>query len=573
MKITLQSNIPFSHHLRVNSQVYSYTLSWNNKDMTEDSKIAFSWEVPLKDIFYRWYPGMEDSRGIIADWDEDALTESSIATNAPIICFYNQKGENKCTVAISEFKKLTYMNFGVNEKAATLHCYVALPLLQFANAGTFETTFQIRIDEDPKPLETAIGEVSQWWESFLTVAKAPEYATDTVYSFWYSYHQDITPEVVEKECRAVQALGIKTVIVDDGWQTTDNNGGYAFCGDWKPLKFPNMKEHVARVHAMGLKYILWYSVPFLGLKAESYPIFKDKTLFETRGAAVLDPRYKEVREYLIGTYETALREWDLDGFKLDFIDEFVNENNIPANDSMDIKDLSDAVFTLMTDIRTRLKQIKESVVVEFRQTYIGPAMRSYGDFFRVGDCPNDLMKNRWNSVDLRLLCRNTPIHSDMLMWHREETVENCALQIINALFSVPQISVKLEEQTQEQKKMLCFWLDFVKENKPLLLHSPLKVHDMQSLYTLVEGVGAEEKLSAVFVPDKCVTVDKPKVILVNGTQNDTILAEFDGQYTCEILDCMGEKSGSFEAKSAGIFRIPVPSAGIMVAKKEKKIKE
>ncbi len=38
---------------------------------------------------------------------------------------------------------------------------------------------------------------------------------------------------------------------------------------------------------------------------------------------MLDPRYPEVREFLIGIYEKALLDWDLDGFKLDFVDEFV----------------------------------------------------------------------------------------------------------------------------------------------------------------------------------------------------------------------------------------------------------
>ena len=37
----------------------------------------------------------------------------------------------------------------------------------------------------------------------------------------------------------------------------------------------------------------------------------------------LDPRYKKVREYLSNLYESAVKEWDLDGLKLDFIDSFV----------------------------------------------------------------------------------------------------------------------------------------------------------------------------------------------------------------------------------------------------------
>ena len=57
--------------------------------------------------------------------------------------------------------------------------------------------------------------------------------------------------------------------------------------------------------------------------------FKDKSLrFTETGLAAytLDPRYPEVRQYLIDTYVKALRDWELDGFKLDFIDRFVADD-------------------------------------------------------------------------------------------------------------------------------------------------------------------------------------------------------------------------------------------------------
>jgi len=69
-----------------------------------------------------------------------------------------------------------------------------------------------------------------------------------------------------------------------------------------------MQAHVARVHELGMKYLLWYSVPFVGIHSKAYVWFADKllTTIESLGAGVLDPRYPEVREYLITTYEQAL---------------------------------------------------------------------------------------------------------------------------------------------------------------------------------------------------------------------------------------------------------------------------
>src|SRR5437762_8760262 len=85
-----------------------------------------------------------------------------------------------------------------------------------------------------------------------------------------------------------------------------------------------MRAHVAKVHQLGMKYILWYSVPFVGKHSKAWSNFAGKTLevIDRLGAGVLDPRFPEVREYIIATYERALRDWDLDGFKLDFVDSF-----------------------------------------------------------------------------------------------------------------------------------------------------------------------------------------------------------------------------------------------------------
>ena len=59
---------------------------------------------------------------------------------------------------------------------------------------------------------------------------------------------------------------MKGVIIDDGWQTDDNRRGYAFCGDWEisERRFPDMRAHVERVHRLGMKYLVWFSVPFMG---------------------------------------------------------------------------------------------------------------------------------------------------------------------------------------------------------------------------------------------------------------------------------------------------------------------
>ena len=82
-----------------------------------------------------------------------------------------------------------------------------------------------------------------------------------------------------------------------------------------------MKYCVDSIHKLGMKFVVWFSVPYMGFKSENFERFKDMCLKKREhiGASVLDPRYKEVRDFLVNTYKKALTEWDLDGFKLDFV--------------------------------------------------------------------------------------------------------------------------------------------------------------------------------------------------------------------------------------------------------------
>src|SRR5262249_18386183 len=185
----------------------------------------------------------------------------------------------------------------------------------------------LRLDRRRVRYETALHDVAGWWaaQPGYTPADVPEAARRPVYSTWYNCHQSVDASVLLDEVAVAKTLGFDTIIVDDGWQTLDTHRGYAFTGDWEPERMPQMKAFVDGCHARGVKVMLWYAVPFVGKNAKVAALFQDKSLrFEADlGAYVLDPRYPEVRRHLVDVYRRALREWGVDGFKLDFIERFV----------------------------------------------------------------------------------------------------------------------------------------------------------------------------------------------------------------------------------------------------------
>lgn len=395
-----------------------------------------------------------------------------------------------------------------------------------------------------------------------------------MYSTWYSFHQEITEHEIEKQCITAKELGCEAVIVDDGWQTADNNRGYAFCGDWKVSKerISNMKEHVKRVHDMGLKYLLWYSVPFVGIHSEAWNKFKNFILSydEILKAGVLDPRYPEVREYLISVYEEAVAEWDLDGLKLDFVDEFDlprgQEDNL--NERMDFESVQEAVDCLLSSIIEKLRVVKPDFMIEFRQRYIGPYMRKYGNMFRVTDCPNDPITNRIGSMDIRLLCGNTAAHSDPIMWNSKDTVESAALQFVNTLFSVPQLSMKIEELSQEHFKVSSFWLNFWKKHRGVLLEGSLTPYYPELNYPIIASSTEKEYLAAVY-SEVVVHLGKKAnkdIILVNGTLKSKIYIELEsdlGERQIQILNCCGEVVKIEKIHlNKGVMSIEIPASGV-----------
>ncbi len=367
---------------------------------------------------------------------------------------------------------------------------------------------------------------------------------------------------------------MRVLILDDGWQTDDNSRGYAFCGDWEVSRhrFPDgMAAHVARVHALGMKYLVWYSVPFVGYKSRNYARFQGKFLADVPGlsAAVLDPRFPEVRAFLADTYEQALREWDIDGFKLDFIDRFRFDGEDPAIKEdfagRDIRPLPDAVDALFREIMRRLRAIKPDILVEFRQSYIGPAIRAYGNMFRAGDCPGDPCANRIRISNLRLTSGASAVHSDMLMWHPSATPEAAAQQVLASLFGVIQYSMRLRGLPETHHAMMRHWIAFTQEHRETLLHGDFRPHGPAEIYPVLEGATDKEAIFAVYAENAVCVVAQPRstVIVVNATGRDCLYLDLPAQPKwAEAINTFGSPVETPHVFT-GAQRVDVPRSGYL----------
>ncbi len=564
---------------QVKDGVEIVTLRLTSPTPAVPKELRLEWRHPVVDIHAMWNPGVGTARGLVPDWA--AGFRSQATSQAPVVCLHNLEGHNRLTFAASDALHAIENRCGVHEESAEFVC--GLRLFLSPMPPVTEYTLDVRLDTRDVYYHQVLKDVADWWASLpgYTPAPVPDVARLPMYATWYSMHQNLVPEEVEKQCRIAKELGCEAVIEDDGWETTDSSRGFGYAGDWKPLRIPQMKEHVQRVHDLGMKFVLWYSVAHAGYFSETYKRFQDKMLFDfpPHNAGILDPRFPEVREHLIHVFERGIREWDLDGFKLDFVDMFTSPGNqqTPADSipGRDYAGVPEAVDRLMTDVMARLRAIKPDVMIEFRQSYIGPLMRKYGNMFRAGDCPNAATTNRRAVIDVRLLCGNTAAHTDPIMWNPAEPVESAALQMIHPLFGVPQVSMLLDKLPADHFAMVKFWLTFWRENRDVLLDGELHPMYPHAMYPVVTARNTKKMVVAVYEP-WVVRLGQQSVpdelLIVNGTQGDTVvvdLAKPIGKRRVQVFDCQGRQVVSEITRfEEGLYMMPVPPAGLIRCTKQ-----
>lgn len=528
--------------------------------------------IPARGIHYRWTPKLHLVKALNSDWFE-SLNCSSGFTGAPVECLMTLDNENRALVALSD----TLHPIGIKSIPVEENAEYDVEIVLFGKEEYRGTSYEItlRLDLRPLPYYESLQDAALWWETIPgnEPAAVPEAAREIMYSTWYSYHQQVEADTLLEQARLAREFGMESMLLDDGWQTEDYNRGYAYCGDWKPApsKFPDMAGFVREMHGLGMKVILWYSVPFIGEKSENFAVFRDMLIDPEakREWHVLDPRYPAVREFLMGLYERALLDWDLDGFKLDFLDEFaVTPFSGKVTDGRrDYASLCEAADRLMKDCMARLKRHKENILLEFRQTYNGPLMRSFGNIFRAVDSPFDDLENHVRITDIRLLAGKSAVHSDMLMWDGEDAPESAAMQFSQILFSVPQISMRLQELSHSHKEMAAYYCKLWKRYQSAFVKGSFTPLNPQCRYNVVMGA-FENTLACTYHSRELIVppAGHSPMVFINGSGREGILLSLSegGSYRRKVCGCTGRtlQEDTYKAENQ-ILTFPVPPGGTM----------
>lgn len=531
--------------------------------------VSVKWTRPMLGVLSFWSPTAGRNR-FFKQWFAANTNVSKLYYGAPVYALIGQGDRNYSTVAVSDAVNSVRMTVCVNdfEEKENLDFVVHL-LEEGVPEGVTEYCVRIRVDDREIPYYETIPAVSRWWEEFYprenTQTKTGEYP---LYSSWYNYHQNPTQESLEKEMEIAAGLGFKSVILDDGWSYAGRGtSDYFHCGNWEfeKTKFPDFKGFVEKLHKLGMVIAVWFPVPFVGYNSPDYAVWKDKMLYNSEGfrCGILDPRYPDVRDYIVNSYVRIVEKYDIDGLKLDFIDSFRCEkpDELCENDptGRDVENVEEGVQKLLAQIRETLTSKKEDFMIEFRQMYVGPTITRDCNMLRVADCAFDLATNRIGIVDLRLLDYPLAVHADMLLWSRTETPENCSKMLLNILFGVPQISVLLQYCNPEQFEIVRRYVEYWTENRGVLLHGKFVAKNPELNYPFVSAEGEDKIIAAVYAETPVVYQGKP-LDAFNSSESSALWVEMQKAGKASAYDCFGKLVDSREL-TAGVYKLPVPVGG------------
>lgn len=530
-------------------------------DASGGAPIRVSLELPLGDAEGYWYPNSGHLRTLPPDWRGSDKT--SIISSSPLGCLYDRHGRSILAFGFDQQIEESLVRFGVSEEHKSFVVY-------YEHKG--KGRVRLALAPAGEDHADAVGRIRDWLRDDVgPPLPVPYDGTVPVYCTWYAFSQAVDARKVEREAGHAAALGCRAVIIDDGWQRLGSGRLYAGCGDWvpDPEKFPDMAGHVKRLDALGLSVMLWVAPFLLGPKSDAYLRMRRFAPHHSEGlrAAVLDPRFPETREFFVETCVRLVRDYGLSGLKIDFLDTVVVYQGTATEG--DIKDVGAAVQATLRQLVEGLKAAGlEDALIEFRQTYIGPATAAYGNLLRAGDCPADAVVNRRSVVDTRMIAAGQAVHADPVLWDHRAGPEPVARQLLNAYFGVPQISMPLSTIPEAQRQAVSAVLKSWMSTRKTVLSAQLRAGLPSENYPVIEARAGDRSVVGIYQP-AVVELDLDglaELTLLNATPGDSVAIRWRGRprrIVGETRTATGELAALIDTVAApGLKELGIPVSGI-----------
>ena len=417
----------------------------------------------------------------------------------------------------------------------------------------------------------AIFDASKWFlaDEFKMGVASVDTTNIPVYSTWYPMHRNIPLENITREIDSLRTFNFKSVLIDDGWQALVNmkvDTAYTY----EEGSYKTMKLFKQKLQEMNLPLYLWYSIPFMGGNPVVLKKFEGKYIRyrAPRQMYVLDPRYPEVRKYLVSTYANFLSEWKFDGYWFDFLKGFYPKEGalIEQDAGRDFVSIELAVDTLYADMEARLKTIKPDIFMGQKFQVVGPNLVSYQSFLTGFVGVENCQVVREKMVNNRLLYGKFTPFMEVVAINQKENPEDVARKLQSVLFGNPYLSFYISTMPQEVKQTIRFWLDYWKKNYNVIFEGDFEPMQVSRFYPVVKVENPKKTIYMIYedYPINLPLSVNSVIDVINSKTTPEVhfqhsKAGLDCNY--EIFNCKGSSTEKGVLKSKGKtsadFNVPV----------------
>lgn len=423
--------------------------------------LSIEMNIPILDINGYWHP---DCRWPSAKLNFKINFVSAFNRFWPLISFFALSGHNRYTVGITNLIDDCAVSAELDQKLRSykLNFTIAVPKDE-------DIAFDLIVDTSDVIWTEAVSRQVAVIAKKYPVPEIPDSAWNPVYCTWYAVHAAVTQQWVEKAAEQASAIGLKTLIVDDGWSFPEMRrveigehikNWYKDVGDWEVCKekFPDFQAHLEKVHSFGIKYLLWLTPFLIGIDSKFAAKYDKNGIEDTVVAGFRLPSLNNAQasEEMIEKIVNVMKEYGIDGLKVDFIDKIAPSLTNPCGRK---------IYKFMIEMISRLKQVKPDMLIEFRESYCHRAIAFLGTQYRAADVPLDWLDNLRRLAKIHMeLGSGLPAHSDPIFWHKDETEANVSRFMMVAIAGVPMLSIDFEQEKPENMSIISHWLNFYQQH-------------------------------------------------------------------------------------------------------------
>ncbi|MCE5249729.1 hypothetical protein LLG96_05865 [bacterium] len=514
-------------------------------------RFSIEMAVPLKDVQRIWYTQQLDGLGwrayIGLPWGAEipaAGHDGSLLSGV-----HSRHGKNRCLIALKNQSGDGSLGF----RTAYGGKYIYLAVNRFAQDRTYsvrEIDETLYVDREDIPIHEAVSRFVEWydreWKPTITTPRA---CFEPVWNTWYPSLGNINDDFIARNARICAELGFKTFIIDSGWMKADG------CWEPKTEAFPDFGKTIADIQSLGLRVIIWYR-PFYyaGNAPDSDEMAPFRVVTGGKPTDLLCPRCTAVRDRAGRIAEKLMRDYGLDGLKIDFLD--ASPASAPlvkceADHEHAHDFVSDGVRETMRVMAESIRKVKPDAIIEYRLNYANVANRPFGNCYRGQDTPSDPDLGRRHLTLIRSWSRGVAPHSDPSFWTSEESDENVARYLATIfLYAVPTLSINFSDLPKSHVSLIRAWLQFYHEHKAKLMNGLFEPLSDDFHYSAARISSSGNTYIPVFLREW------PSVISVVPEHTDTMYL-FNGTAGQRIITRLAGAEGTYRLSTTDVFLKPI----------------